>query len=53
MEWIRNSAKVLKKGNPYFNNLYKEYQIKMNEFPSLTDNEIRSILRYISEEAML
>ena len=50
-DWIHNSAKVLKTGNKYFNNLYKEYdKIPMTSFPTLTDDEIDAILQYISVE---
>ena len=48
-DWIHNSAKVLKSGNKYFNNLYKEYdKISMTSFPTLTDEEIDAILIYTS-----
>lgn len=50
-DWIHNSTKVLKSGNKYFNNLYKEYdKISMTSFPALTDEEIDAILQYISVE---
>ena len=48
-EWIRNSSKVLKSGNPYFNNLFKEYGVMMPDFPQLTDEQIDAILNYIKE----
>jgi mono/diheme cytochrome c family protein len=50
--WIRNNQKVLKSGNPYFNELYKTYnKIPMPAFPQLTDADIQSILDYIGEES--
>ena len=45
--WIRNSSKVLKSGNPYFNAMYKEYGVMMPDFPELTDQQISDILEYI------
>jgi mono/diheme cytochrome c family protein len=48
-EWIRNSSKVLRSGNPYFNNLIKEYGVMMPDFPQLSDEQIDAILNYIKE----
>ena len=46
--WIKNSAAVLKTGDPYANKLYNEYnKTAMNLFPSLTDKDIDAILAYI------
>ncbi len=46
--WIRNSAAFLKTGDKYANNLYNTWgKVAMNQFPSLTDEEIGAILKYI------
>jgi len=46
--WIRNNAAVLATGNPYFNNLYVQFnKTPMNTFPQITDAEIDAILKYI------
>lgn len=46
--WIRNSAAVLKSGNKYANDLYNKWnKVAMNQFPTLTDEEIGAILTYI------
>jgi mono/diheme cytochrome c family protein len=51
-QWIRNNQKVLQSGNPYFIDLYNKYnKMPMNSFPSLTDEEIESILNFIKEES--
>ena len=47
-DWIRNNQKVLASGNPYFNNLYNQYnKTAMNIFTTLTDGEIDAILKYV------
>ncbi|HWB91167.1 MAG TPA: c-type cytochrome [Puia sp.] len=47
-DWIHNNQKVLASGNPYFNNLFKEYnKTAMNLFPDLSDKDIDAILNYI------
>jgi hypothetical protein len=39
---------VLASGNPYFNNLFNQYnKTAMNLFPTLTDAEIDAILKYV------
>jgi cytochrome c2 len=49
-EWIKDNEKVLKSKNPYFTQLYKDYnKTSMNKFPNLTDEDIDAILNYISE----
>ena len=46
--WIHNNQKVLASGNPYFTNLYNQYnKTAMNLFPTLTDAEIDAILKYV------
>ena len=45
--WIRNSDQVLKSGNEYFNNLYKEIGSMMPSFSNLTNKQIDAILKYI------
>jgi len=47
--WIRNSAAFLKTGDKYANDLYTKYnKVAMNQFPSLTDEEIGAILKYVA-----
>ncbi len=47
--WIRNSAAFLKTGDKYANDLYTKYnKVAMNQFPSLTDEEIGAIITYIN-----
>jgi len=47
--WIRNSAAFLKTGDKYANDLYNTWgKVAMNQFPSLTDEEIGAILTYIN-----
>lgn len=49
-EWIRNSSKVLRSGNPYFTSLTKENgDVRMADFPNLTDKQIDDILDYINQ----
>ncbi len=48
--WIRNSDSVIKSGNVYYNQLYKEYGIKMTSFPDLTDSMLDEIMLYIKAE---
>ena len=49
--WIHNNQKVIKDGYPYAVNLYNEYKVSMNLFPSLSDKDIDAILGYINTEA--
>lgn len=47
-QWIRNSESVLKSGDPYFVDLYNKFnKTPMNQFPSLTNEDIDAILDYI------
>lgn len=47
-DWIHNNTKVLSQGNPYFTNLYNQYnKTPMNTFPGLSDAEIGAILKYV------
>ncbi len=47
--WIRNSAAFLKTGDKYANDLYNQWnKTAMNQFPSLTDEEIGAIITYIN-----
>ncbi|MBC8032564.1 MAG: c-type cytochrome [Chitinophagaceae bacterium] len=51
-DWIRNNQKVLASGNPYFTNLYNEWnKTPMNVFSGLSDTDIDNILAYIKAEA--
>ena len=46
--WIRNSQSVIKGGNAYAISIYKEYnESVMTTFPTLTDEEIDEVLKYI------
>src|ERR1700761_9545981 len=46
--WIHNNQKVLASGNPYFTNLFNQYnKTPMNVFPDLSDKDIDAILNYI------
>jgi mono/diheme cytochrome c family protein len=47
--WVHNSSKVLASGNPYFNNLFNEYnKTAMTVFGnSLTDADIDAIVKYV------
>ncbi|NML19866.1 c-type cytochrome [Pseudoflavitalea sp. G-6-1-2] len=48
--WIRNNQAVLASGDPYFTKLYNDWRkTPMNVFPSLTDEEIDAILKYVRE----
>ena len=48
-QFIRNSQAVIKSGDAYAVNLYEKYdKTQMTAFPSLTDEEIEGILKYIS-----
>ena len=54
-EWIKNfiwnSAAVIQSGDEYAVNLYNEYnKTQMTAFPSLTEDEIMSILSYVQDE---
>jgi cytochrome c551/c552 len=47
-DWIKNNQKVLATGNPYFTNLYNQFnKTPMNVFPTITDGEIDLILKYV------
>ncbi len=48
--WIRNGDSVIKSGNVYYNELYKQYGIKMTSFPNLTDSALDEIMLYIKAE---
>lgn len=49
-DWIRNNKAVLASGNPYFTALYNQYnKTQMNTFPTMTDQEITDILKYVED----
>jgi cytochrome c2 len=49
--WIKNNQAVLASGNPYFVNLYNQYnKTAMNLFTNLSDAEISAILKYVEDE---
>lgn len=51
--WIRNSAALIKAGNPRAVAIYAEYnKIQMPAFPELADKDIDAILAYVSTAAM-
>jgi mono/diheme cytochrome c family protein len=46
--WVRNNQNVLQSGDPYFNNLFAEYnKFPMDQFPQLDDKQIGLILDYV------
>ncbi len=45
-KWVHNPAGYMK-GDVYTTGLYKEYQVLMTPFPSLSDKEIDAILDYV------
>ncbi|MBC3846109.1 c-type cytochrome [Winogradskyella echinorum] len=48
--WIRNSAAVIKSGDPYANKIYNEYnQSPMTALASLTDQDISDVLAYTAQ----
>jgi hypothetical protein len=50
-DWIRNSSGVLRSGNKYFNQLVKKFgNVRMPDFPELTNEDIDAILEYIKQE---
>jgi mono/diheme cytochrome c family protein len=50
--WIRNSAALVKTGHPRANEIYNEWNKSlMTAFPSLTDDEIGSVVAYINGTA--
>ena len=49
-KWVNNSAAVLASGDKYANDLYKQYnQTAMTAFPAFGDDEVKSILAYITK----
>lgn len=49
--WIRNSAGLIKSGDPYAVKIYNEWnQVAMNAFPQLSDTDIDNILAYTAQE---
>jgi len=47
-KWIHNNQAVLASGNKYFNALFVKYnRTSMNLFPTLSDNDIDAILKYV------
>lgn len=48
--WIRNSQKMIAEGHPRATELWNEYKpTVMNAFPSLTDDNIGSLILYIND----
>ena len=48
-EFIRNSGEVIKSGEPYYSNLYKEYDVLMISFPELTNQQISDLIEYMKQ----
>ncbi|MDX1701224.1 MAG: cytochrome c, partial [Melioribacteraceae bacterium] len=49
--WIRNSAAMIKAGDPYAVKIYEEYnQAAMTAFPQLSDEDLNNILAYTAQE---
>ena len=50
-DWIRNSSKMIKAGDPYAVEIFEKYnKTAMTAFPQLSDTDIDNILAYTSEE---
>lgn len=49
-EWIRNNAKLIAEGYPYAVEMSKFSPTKMDLFPTLTDQEIDALLKYIDDK---
>ena len=50
-DWIRNSSKMIKAGDPYAVEIFEKYnKTAMTAFPQLSDADIDNILAYTSEE---
>ena len=48
LSWVKNNRKVLQSGDPYFNNLFEQYnRFPMDAFPQLSDRQIEAILNYV------
>lgn len=47
ISWIKNSGAVLKSGNKYANELFKQYGTAMPAFPSFSTEDVKDILHYI------
>ncbi len=46
--WVRNSQKLIQEGHPRANELWNEWGSVMNNFPTLTDDQIESIILYVN-----
>lgn len=50
-EWIRNSSKMVKAGDPYAVEIFEKFnKTPMTAFPQLSDADLDNILAYTSEE---
>lgn len=50
-DWIRNSSKMIKAGDPYAVEVFEKYNsVPMTAFPQLSDADLENILAYTSEE---
>ncbi|UKJ07412.1 c-type cytochrome [Solitalea lacus] len=51
LKWVHDSQAMVKSGDPAAVKIFEEYNKQvMNSFPSLTDDNIKSILAYIKQE---
>ncbi len=51
IKFVKNSQAVIKSGDEYAVNLYKEYnETLMTAWPQLTDDQIRGIIAYVKQE---
>lgn len=52
IDFVHNSQKLIQSGDEYANQIYNEYnQIQMTAFPTLSDDQVLSIIAYIKAEA--
>ncbi len=52
IKWVKNPSAVIKSGDKYAVELYNKYnQSQMTAFPQFSDDDIRSIVAYVKEEA--
>ncbi|CAG5008679.1 hypothetical protein DYBT9275_04333 [Dyadobacter sp. CECT 9275] len=52
VKWVRNSQAVIASGDPYAVKIYNEYsKTQMTSFPSLSEDDIKSIFAYVDQAA--
>lgn len=47
LQWVKNSDKMIKSGDPYAVKIFSEYKSQMTAFEYLSDDEIKNIFTYI------